>query len=110
MMTTRRSKLTEPGLDRVALSDEVSEGRLEDDLDGRREDEGRGECWLEDAADEDEGEDGSCGPGCTSAGDEYERFKEVHEPDDETEPADAELDGRLRKDFVDQVETRFNGP
>lgn len=76
MMTTLRSRLTEPDLDRVALSDEVTEGRLDEGLDGRLEDEGKEERRLEDAADDGPGTGGAKGPGCTSAGDEYDRFRD----------------------------------
>ena len=78
-MTTRRSKLTEPDLDRVALSDEETEGRLEDGLEGLREDEESEGRRLEDGCGGGAAtEGGEGGPGCTSAGDEYDRFKGVH--------------------------------
>lgn len=110
MMTTRRSKLTD--LDRVALSDEDTEGRLEDERDGLREDEGSEDRRLEDAAEEDvedeaTGEEG--GPGRTPAGDEYDRLSADHGIPDASELVEAKLEDKLERD-VAEVDTRFRVP
>ena len=68
MRTTRLSKPTGPDLERAALSDEDTDERLEDGLDGRLEEEGREERRLEDGTEERGGK--AVGGRLTSAGDE----------------------------------------